>query len=125
MQFIRFCLVGGVVFIIDFALFNWLVQYIQNPYFARWVSFCVAIYCNWIGNTYFTFIAKNQAATDRLHKFCQFLIMSHSTGLFNLAVYSAAVYFGLSLKLSFTFGVTASLLLNFVFSKRIIAGRKL
>ncbi|AOT08685.1 GtrA family protein [Pseudoalteromonas luteoviolacea] len=120
MQFIRFCFVGGCVFCIDFVLFNWLVESSVSPFLARWSSFCVAIYFSWLGNSYFTFKQKKQVNEGKIYSLCMFFIMSHSTGIFNLAVYSYAVYLGVPLNVSFLLGVKASLFLNYFFSRKVI-----
>ena len=125
MKFLRFCMVGLLVFVLDFIFFNSVLLIIENNYLARWVSFCFAICCSWLGNTYFTFQAGNRkiaslTAFSKLSTLPPFFVMSHFTGIFNLLVYSAAVYSGLSFHISFVMGVFTSLVLNFIFAKRIL-----
>ena len=125
MKFVRFCLVGGIVFIIDYALFSVLFKLIDHAYVARWLSFCFAIYCNWVGNTYFTFASDARSTSNKSTQFSKFFVLSHGTGGLNLAVYSTAVFMGLELNFSFVLGVIASLFVNFVFAKKIIVGDQL
>ena len=61
-QLAKFALVGGVGFVLDFAVFNVLRLTLlspesvhEGPLIAKLISTAVAILANWIGNRYWTF----------------------------------------------------------------------
>jgi putative flippase GtrA len=63
-QFARFGVVGGIGFVIDFAVFNLLTNTVlgaetvhEGPLFAKVISTTIAIIFNWIGNRFWTFRA--------------------------------------------------------------------
>jgi putative flippase GtrA len=61
-QLLAFALVGGVGFVLDFAVFNFLRLTLlapevhhEGPILAKTISTAVAIAANWAGNRYWTF----------------------------------------------------------------------
>lgn len=63
-QFARFGVVGGIGFVIDFAIFNVLIATFlsagslhEGPLIAKVISTTVAIVFNWLGNRHWTFRA--------------------------------------------------------------------
>ena len=63
-QFLRFVLVGGVAFVVDAAIVQWLVVGMSlNPYLARVFSFLTAASLTWVLNRRYTFEAKAQPSS--------------------------------------------------------------
>ena len=63
-QFARFGIIGGIGFVIDFAVFNLLIATVlsteslhEGPLLAKVVSTTIAIIFNWLGNRHWTFRA--------------------------------------------------------------------
>ncbi|WP_181955696.1 GtrA family protein, partial [Raoultella terrigena] len=61
-QFLRFGVVGGFGFVLDFGIFNLLRLTVlspeelhEGPVIAKVISTVVAIICNWVGNRLWTF----------------------------------------------------------------------
>ncbi len=80
-QLVKFALVGGVGFVIDFGVFNLLcltvlapAQVHEGPIVAKLISTTLAIAANWIGNRYWTFgpHRRNDSAKEAL----EFLVVS-------------------------------------------------
>lgn len=124
-QFFRFCIVGGAVFIADLLVFAMLVTWLQTPFIARILSFWVAITLSWCGNANFAFknARKTQATTA---DFVHYFFACHGAGLINLLVYGSCVLLGWPLSVGFVLGVVAGLSVNYWFArylfKRQIAG---
>ena len=72
LQLIKFGAVGGVGFIVNFAVFNllWLTVFNPSrmphgPLLATAVATLVAIAVNWVGNRYWAFASERQSNTTR------------------------------------------------------------
>jgi putative flippase GtrA len=79
-RFVRFALVGGVGFVVDFAVFNALILTVlshqvwhEGPLVAKVISTTLAIIVNWIGNRVWAFRSQRR---DRAMEFVEFLITS-------------------------------------------------
>ena len=80
-EFIRFGLVGGFGFVVDFAIFNILsltvlssTQVHEGPIIAKIISATFAILVNWLGNRYWTF--RHRRRTDVLRESLEFFAVS-------------------------------------------------
>lgn len=61
-QFLRFCVVGAVGFVIDAGILQFLVSGIgTNPYLARTLSLLVAASATWLMNRRYTFEVEHAA----------------------------------------------------------------
>lgn len=80
-QLMSFALVGGVGFVLDFAVFNVLRLTVlapevhhEGPILAKAISTAVAIAANWVGNRYWTFGPHRR--TDSGKEAVEFLFVS-------------------------------------------------
>ncbi|NEL79485.1 MAG: GtrA family protein [Xanthomonas perforans] len=80
-QLVKFALVGGVGFIVDFGVFNLLcltvlapAQVHEGPIIAKLISTTLAIAANWIGNRYWTFGPHRRS--DSAKEALEFLVVS-------------------------------------------------
>ena len=79
-RLLRFSMVGGAGFVVDFLVFNVLILTVlshqiwhEGPLAAKVLSTLLAIIVNWIGNRVWAFRSHR---TDRLREFLEFLITS-------------------------------------------------
>ena len=69
-QFLRFCGVGTIGFIVDAGLLTALVKLLDlNPYVARVLSITVAITATWALNRSFTFATPNKMSLNEWGKY--------------------------------------------------------
>ncbi|WP_368498849.1 GtrA family protein [Herbiconiux sp. A18JL235] len=80
-EFIRFGLVGGLGFVVDFGVFNLLRLTIMDPsvmhggpVIAKLISTTLAILVNWLGNRFWTFRDRRRA--DVLRESVEFFAVS-------------------------------------------------
>lgn len=78
---IKFGIIGGIGFIIDISIFNFLrINFLETNYWwatalgAKTVSTSIAIIFNWVGNRYWTF--REHRSTKLLQEFTEYLIAS-------------------------------------------------
>lgn len=80
-QLVKFALVGGVGFIVDFGVFNLLLLTVlspnavhEGPLIAKLISTTLAIATNWIGNRFWTFGPHRRS--DSAKEALEFLVVS-------------------------------------------------
>ncbi len=75
-QFLRFCLVGVVGFIIDASILQTLVVGTHaNPYLARLLSFFIAAISTWVINRRFTFDVSYKATHREWLSYVAFMMI--------------------------------------------------
>ena len=89
-QFTRFGLVGGIGFVIDFGVFNLLINTVlstdavhEGPLIAKVISTTLAIIFNWMGNRHWTF--RQHRGRQLLREGIEFGIVSVGGMLIGLA----------------------------------------
>ena len=117
MQFFRFCIVGGGVFIVDIGVFALVEWYLAHPFYSRILSFWVAVVLSWAGHYFFSF--QRQQQTRRWPSLIRYVVACHGTGLLNFGVFSLLVAIGADVYFSFVFGVLVGLGANYIFAKHI------
>ncbi|RKF19539.1 GtrA family protein [Alginatibacterium sediminis] len=86
-KFLKFALVGGCVFVVDYSIFYILVNLSQVPVIpARAIAFVIALLLSWFANRHFTFKDRNHKPA--LRQLGHFAITSSVSGLLNLGSFS-------------------------------------
>lgn len=92
-QIIRFCLVGGIGFVIDAGLLFFFTQILDfNPFIWRLISFLVASVVTWGLHRHFTF---EFVAADPLSQWFRFALFNGLGGALNLLIYSLLLIYGM------------------------------
>lgn len=116
-EFIRFILVGGLVFCLDMLICLLLWQWLGWPLVgARLMAFVVAALVQWAGHRWFSFKGRQQQRPRS--QLLQSLLLASSAALVNLSLFTliiAVLPEGLlSWALAMTSGVLAGTLINWV-----------
>jgi len=125
-QFLRFCVVGTMGFIVDSAMLFFLHRWIGlDPYSARAISILTAMNCTWLGNRLITF--RSHAATTRheiLFEWSRFVAANSFGAAVNYGTYALIVRFAPepadSPYVALVCGVAVGLFVNFALSKRLV-----
>jgi putative flippase GtrA len=126
-HFARFCVVGGLGFIVDFTVLKTVVHLGMSPIGGRVVSFCVAVMATWLVNRAWTF--RHHAGEQSLLKELGSYLAVQSVGFAaNFAVYTAMVV-GISalqgrLLPPMAAGTAAGLVINYLGAKHIVFRRR-
>jgi putative flippase GtrA len=121
-QFLRFCLVGALGFVTDFATLYAGVTWLGfGTIGGRILSFLVAATVTWKLNRHFTFDRQDAgSAREWLH----YLLFTSMGGAINVAVYQVWLYLTdhtpVNLFLGVAAGSGAAMLFNFMVSKRAV-----
>ncbi|MCL1038577.1 GtrA family protein [Shewanella submarina] len=116
-EFVRFVLVGGLVFCLDMLICLLLWQVLGWPVVAaRVAAFALAALAQWTGHRWFSFRDRQQQS--RGAQLLQSLLLASSAALVNLGLFSLLImllpdellYWALSMAI----GVLAGMLLNWV-----------
>jgi len=124
-EFLRFCAVGTVGFIIDAGVLQILVGLLgMDPYGSRVISFLTAATVTWLLNRRYTFTAEEDA---RLHRqWVRYISINAFGGGLNYLVYALCVsQFALVhryLFLGVAAGSVVGLLVNYTASKYLVFG---
>ncbi|GAA0999371.1 GtrA family protein [Subtercola frigoramans] len=85
----KFGVVGAIGFVVDFAVFNWLLingigndHFLSGPLWAKVVAVAVATVVTWFGNRYWTFREHRRA--NYLRELLEFSVVAVSGLLINL-----------------------------------------
>jgi len=90
-EFLRFCAVGGVGFVVDGGLLTLLMEVFGlGPYSARVVSFLSAATVTWLLHRNFTF---RRTEGSRRRQWVRFLAVNGIGAVLNYGVYAACVAF--------------------------------
>lgn len=124
-EFLRFCAVGTVGFVVDAGVLQVFVRHLDmDPYGSRVVSFLAAATVTWLLNRRYTFSADQDA---RLHsEWARYISINAFGGVLNYLVYALCVsQFALVhryLFLGVAAGSIAGLLVNYTASKYLVFG---
>ncbi|CAN5128088.1 hypothetical protein BH09ACT6_BH09ACT6_24570 [soil metagenome] len=85
----KFGVVGGIGFVVDFVVFNWLLingigsgHFLSGPLWAKVVAVAVATVVTWFGNRYWTFREHRRA--NYIRELLEFSVVAVSGLLINL-----------------------------------------
>lgn len=120
--FLRFCVVGGVGFVVDASVLYGLVWLAQMDHVsARFCSFLVAVLATWTLNRLWTF--KAHAGRNHAKEAGLYFLVQGTGGAVNIATYSLAIalvpILGRWLVIPLAIGTAAGLIINFLGSKHI------
>jgi putative flippase GtrA len=122
-EFLKYCIVGAVGFIIDGGILLWLTNsanggvnaYFSDPYLARLISFPIAVTATWVLHRLWTFADGADAAKGR--QYAGYFILQLAASLMNYAVYAGVIgLYGASqpiLMLGFALGSAIGLTVNY------------
>jgi putative flippase GtrA len=128
-HFMRFCCVGGLGFIVDFAVLKAVVHLGLNPIGGRWVSFSVAVVATWLVNRAWTFRGHAQGhQRSLLREFASYLAVQSVGFAANFAVYTGMIL-GISaldgrLLPPMVAGTAAGLVINYLGAKHFVFRRR-
>jgi putative flippase GtrA len=122
-RFLRFCAVGVLGFVVDWAVLEALVHGLGlNPVASRFGSFATAVLTTWLANRSFTFRAGG--GENRLSEIGRYVAVQCTGGLANIAVYTLLLRTvpGLTawLILPVAAGAAAGLLINYFGNKHLV-----
>lgn len=88
-QFLRFCMVGAVGFVIDAGILQFLVSVFgMNPYLARVISFLVAASVTWLMNRRYTFDVEHAATHSEWVRYITIMVLG---ALVNYAAFAISI----------------------------------
>ena len=124
-QFLRFCVVGVVGFVIDAGILQLLVSGgLANPYLARIASFLLAASATWLMNRRYTFDIKQRPSHAEWARYVTFMVLGAlvNYGAFAISIAKwdlahARPWIGVAI------GSIAGLWINF-FTSRLLVFRK-
>jgi len=91
-SFIRFCIVGGIGFIVDFLILYSLIYFFElGPIQARAISFVFAITTTWLLNRRYLF--PDIYTENKFHEWIRYISTHTTGGAINFLMYSALVLY--------------------------------
>lgn len=112
-RFKKFCVVGGIGFVVDCVSFIALSMAIDNILFARIISFWIAASTTWLGNRTLTFASHNSDST--VFQWAKHMASAHLSGMINILVFSYALII-VETPIAFCLGVSIGTVSNYFFS---------
>jgi len=93
LQFIRYLIIGGISFIIDFTLFNFFVFGLSiEPLPANMTSIAISVLFNFIMSNYWTFKAGGNSKRKKIVKYLSIIALNYlinNTILYLLITYTS------------------------------------
>jgi len=84
-QFIKFCIIGGLGFLVDFILFQFLVEFGYATITARIFAFWFAAAFTWFGQRVFAF--KSRVHSNAGTQWAKHMVCVHFSGALNIACF--------------------------------------
>jgi len=125
-QFLRFCIVGTIGFVVDAAILLALVSALgADPYAARVVSFLAAASVTWWLNRRFTFAVVARPSGAEWTRYVAFMTLG---ALANYGAYAIAItvsdFVRANLWLGVALGSVCGLAINFITSRAFVFGER-
>jgi putative flippase GtrA len=126
-HFVRFCVVGGLGFIVDFSVLKTVVYLGMSPIGGRGASFPVAVTATWLANRFWTFQHHQGAKRSWLRELSTYFAVQSAGFAANFAVYTAMIWaipalHGRLLP-PMVAGTAAGLVINYLGAKHIVFRR--
>lgn len=126
-HFARFCCVGGLGFVVDFAILKTVVHLGLSPIGGRWVSFSFAVVATWLVNRSWTFQHRSGPRPSLAREFSSYLMVQSVGFAANFAVYTGMVL-GITalnghLLPPMIAGTAAGLVINYLGAKHLVFRR--
>jgi putative flippase GtrA len=116
-QFKKFCLIGGLGFIVDSLFFLFFKNISDSIMLARLLSFWLAASTTWFGNRIYTY--NHKVFTHAISQWCKHMLTAHLSGFINLLIFwSTKEIF--SIPVAFCFGILVGLFSNYFFANRFV-----
>jgi len=116
-QFKKFCLIGGLGFMVDSLFFLFLAQLIDNIMLARLLSFWLAASVTWFGNRLYTY--NHQEFTNAISQWCKHMLTAHLSGGINLLLFWITKEI-ITIPIAFCLGILFGLCSNYFFANRFV-----
>ncbi len=116
-QFKKFCLIGGLGFIVDSLCFLFFTALMSDVMLARILSFWLAASTTWFGNRVYTY--RHLQSNDFFYQWVKHIMTAHLSGSLNLLVFWSTVDI-ISMPLAFCLGILAGLLSNYFIINRFV-----
>ncbi|MDP7592956.1 MAG: GtrA family protein [Litorilituus sp.] len=116
-QFKKFCLIGGLGFIVDSLFFLFLTHIIDNIMLARLLAFWLAASVTWFGNRIYTY--NNQKFINAISQWCKHMLTAHLSGGINLLMFWSTKEI-LTIPVAFCLGILVGLFSNYFFANRFV-----
>lgn len=121
-QFVQFCVVGGLAFVVDAGVLHGAISAGLDPYAGRVLSYLAAVTTTWWFNRTYTFAARAGKASAR--EWARYATSQLGGGAVNYAIYAMLVYAVPLVQRYPVLGVAAGsiggLLVNFLLARRYV-----
>ena len=128
LEFLRYCFVGGVGFMVDGGILwgltiGYLVHDHVNPYFARLVSFSIAVTVTWALHRFWTFGGRVHGGKISMigRQYMGYFALQLIAGTVNYGIYAGVIgVYGTAeatIMLGFAVGSAIGLFINYVGAK--------
>jgi len=115
--FIKFCIIGGLGFLVDFMVFQLLLELGNERIEARIFAFWVAAAFTWVGQRVFAFNDRVQGKAS--NQWLRHMVCVHLSGAINIGCFYLLSNWVI-MPLAFGGGVLAGMLLNFVLASYVV-----
>ena len=121
-QFLRFCVVGSIGFVIDAGILQLLVLGSgMNPYIARIFSFLVAASSTWFMNRHYTFNVEHHATRSEWARYIALMLLGATVNYGAFAICITVWEFARAQPwLGVAIGSVAGLTINFLTSQLLV-----
>lgn len=108
--FIKFLIIGSLIFIFDYIFFIALSFFFENFFLCRFLSYSISTFIAWKLNTKFTFLRQGS--------FKNYYCGSSIAGIQNIIISFLLSYY-VTYLLAIAFGCLYGLFFNFIYQKKI------
>ncbi|WP_420792920.1 GtrA family protein [Lentisphaera marina] len=114
-QFSKFIIVGAIGFLIDATILQIFLKFL-GPYYARLLSFFIAVLGTWSLNRLYVFKKKKNTRNEA----CAYLSVQSTGFVINLAIYSFFIYKELLPFFALAIASASALIWNFLGAKYLV-----
>jgi putative flippase GtrA len=121
LQFKKFCLIGGLGFVVDSLCFIFLTKLTSNIMLARVLSFWLAASTTWFGNRIYTY--AHQQFSGVITQWCKHLLTTHLSGVINLLIFWS-IKDVVTMPVAFCLGILGGLFSNYFFANHFVFAQR-